>query len=473
MSGYLSDNEVDVVRAIGGVSFVRGDHSTGVAIAHRLKKKHGVGRVTFDIVKDTIDPYGFLYHRDFEEFLKKINNPALMIGHCRQATIGDITKSNAHPYEFENIIGSHNGTIQGLANKEKGTTDSYELYSLINEHGIEDVIKNRMPQDGAYALTWIDKRRNTLNMLRNSQRPLWITTTANGNTMFWASDPSILAVVNRHERIAMSDAKPLPEDVLVSWPIGQPKSSTMTELSVPRPVNLPAVVWPTDLRHQSCTKPSVPLYEKRPEVISGFPCLVDALQKKQEEEDKEDDSPFVYTQQHHQPSITTKNTTVDNPPGLLTDATGSGTGITTTRTRIPLENPMSEMSIDSAVFIFGSKLHSDLYPKLIQVYDKKNASTTYVKYLRYQHPDGTLMPPECLDKLLQAGCSASGVIATRETPIMWLNDNEYILATLYTSDDFYQEYGQWSESKARGRFVYATLKTVRIINETFRNTRSY
>lgn len=131
--------------------------------------------------------------------------PKVMAGHCRSKTQGDNTRANAHPYDFDGIIGMHNGTLRNyykLDGYDHKATDSHCLYYNIDRYGLEETFQEIDPT-GAWALVWWNKTDNTLNFLRNGDRPLWFAWTADKRAMVWASEPWMFGVVNR--RVSLWD----------------------------------------------------------------------------------------------------------------------------------------------------------------------------------------------------------------------------------------------------------------------------
>lgn len=145
-------------------SLERGRHSTGFYTPEQ------------GIVKDALPAEEFLIKNPI-----KPNN--IFIGHVRAATIGSKTKENAHPFEFDNLVGVHNGTLENHymmmadANQSiKGLpVDSQMLYKLLDEDSKNDPIKyNTLSKfDGAAALLFTDKRDpSKLLIYRDENRPL-------------------------------------------------------------------------------------------------------------------------------------------------------------------------------------------------------------------------------------------------------------------------------------------------------------
>ena len=225
-STYLTTQELLTARQIGALSFLRGEDSCGVAVSVPGKKKS----IHYAVSKSVADPYGFLFHPEMKTFFNELDRPSCLIGHCRSATVGAITRENAHPYEVGTIIGAHNGTIQELTPKDGGT-DSRELFNLIDKHGIEDVIKHQLDKDAAYALTWFDKTDNTLNFLRNNKRPLFMMNGSGESTFYWASEESFLKVIKERSLTNFGTIRELPENLLHVYKVGSTSPIKVTPLS--------------------------------------------------------------------------------------------------------------------------------------------------------------------------------------------------------------------------------------------------
>jgi predicted glutamine amidotransferase len=140
-------------------------------------------------------------------FLSKnqIESSSLFIGHVRQATIGLKIKKNAHPFEHDNLVGAHNGTLTGwyaLANKMKIPTTTIDVDSdflikaLDVNHFAEENKYDVLEQfEGAAALLWAGKTDlHTLYVFRNEDRPLFYGTREEG--MYFSSTEESLKIIN-------------------------------------------------------------------------------------------------------------------------------------------------------------------------------------------------------------------------------------------------------------------------------------
>lgn len=143
----------------------------------------GIFTPTHGVVKTT---------KEAPEFLKDgkllLNQDNIFIGHLRSGTSGDKTNvNNAHPFEFNSLVGVHNGTLRNIWNilkkegidkeKEKIGVDSEALYRIINEKG-PNIISEI---DGAMALVWYDRITNDIKVYRNKERPLYYGYDDNGD----------------------------------------------------------------------------------------------------------------------------------------------------------------------------------------------------------------------------------------------------------------------------------------------------
>lgn len=177
------------------LDYFRGTDSTGLAAIAAT----GVP----SIVKMATHPINLF---DSKAFDKALNGHMcnVFLGHNRAATLGQVNDLNAHPFQYGDIIGAHNGTLdketwQRLEEAAGITTDvdSAAIFACINEIGIEETVKlmeeGRTSATGAWALVWYDMKDRTLRFLRNEHRPLWYSLDKKGERLVWASEHEMIS----------------------------------------------------------------------------------------------------------------------------------------------------------------------------------------------------------------------------------------------------------------------------------------
>lgn len=192
IAGNLEHQDELTMKRLFILDYLRGPDSTGFAAV----RKNG----DIKVAKAAVNPIDFFDMDKFKQALSGYQS-RVFIGHNRLATKGKINGANAHPFEYEHIVGAHNGTLDQVAwNKleeltgEKFDVDSQALICAIAKLGIEETIKNI---SGAWALTWYDSKEKSLNFLRNDKRPFWYAYTKDFKKMIWASEwPMIRASVD-------------------------------------------------------------------------------------------------------------------------------------------------------------------------------------------------------------------------------------------------------------------------------------
>lgn len=189
-AGDLVIKDETVFKQLLAVDSLRGNDSTGVATINRAD--------VVKIAKQVGDPFNLM---EFSQFKSAFNGAIkCLIGHNRYATTGKINKKNAHPFELDGVVGAHNGTLNNkwnLLDHNDFDTDSEALFNHIDVKGLKDAIETAK---GAYALTWFDKEKNTINFLRNKERPLFFTFSEDRKKIYWASEKWMLeGVLERNE----------------------------------------------------------------------------------------------------------------------------------------------------------------------------------------------------------------------------------------------------------------------------------
>lgn len=226
----FNNEDVNRLYELGTLSTLRGVDSSGMLIGRKQKKHFNfTSRHSLSTAVDLFTTEG-AYNA------LKGSNAALVLGHCRAATVGKITLDNAHPIKEGAIIGCHNGTVHRFApgSKEDDTknSDSREFFKRINNDGIQKTIDNA-GISAAYALTWVDINKGTLHFLRNKERTLFYIVSKDGTKIFWASEHRFLRFVFPTYLPDYNNIEFLPIDELMSFDLRAGVSSKRTEKMEP------------------------------------------------------------------------------------------------------------------------------------------------------------------------------------------------------------------------------------------------
>jgi predicted glutamine amidotransferase len=188
---------------------VRGPHSTGILGVTTTKEPI--------LIKQVGTPWDLYEHKSCEKLFQRNFN--ILMGHNRWATKGKINRQNAHPFEFPNVIGAHNGTLYNtleLDDRLDFDVDSENLYHHMSNNGVSDTIPRLA---GAFALTWYDKKDETLNLIRNKERPFFYAISKDNASLFWASEAWIIQLGANVSGIELGQIQELPIGMLFSFSI--------------------------------------------------------------------------------------------------------------------------------------------------------------------------------------------------------------------------------------------------------------
>lgn len=199
MAGEIAPKHKEVFQDLLDICQLRGRDSTGVIAVSNQR--------TYDYCKEIGPPTYLFETRKYEEVVDRKNNHAAIIGHCRHKTVGQVNRRNAHPFDFpdEKIIGVHNGTLRAtnkLDTHHYQLVDSEILYGHLAKNGPQDTFDRT---EGAWACVWWDGNNNTINFIRNDQRPLWFTWSEDRKVMFWASEAWFFMALARKKDVGLWD----------------------------------------------------------------------------------------------------------------------------------------------------------------------------------------------------------------------------------------------------------------------------
>lgn len=227
-ANHISATERAFFKTMLFLDEIRGPHSTGIAAVEKNTDVH--------IYKRALKASDFLQLDGTSDVIS--DGEMVLLGHNRYTTVGATNDSNAHPFYHKGIVLAHNGTLRNkqLINKgqELYATDSETVCAAIAENNGEakEVIERL---EGAYALTWYDEYQNTLNLARNSERPLWVGKTRDG--VAWSSEKALLELAAAHNKVNIHTIQQLPIGEIWTWAGGKfDKAHKKEEFTPKKPI---------------------------------------------------------------------------------------------------------------------------------------------------------------------------------------------------------------------------------------------
>ena len=191
VAGEIGKKENAVFKDLLQIDVIRGPHSTGIAALTRGGHPK--------VFKRALLPNDLFAMKGCADMFNDFQLHQCLIGHNRWATVGKINAVNAHPFEFDTLVGVHNGTLRNkhrLIDHTQFDVDSENLFHSFEKVGVKDTIKN---VEGAFALNWFTPEDKVVHFLRNDERPLFYTFAKDNKAMFWASERWMLdGVLTRH-----------------------------------------------------------------------------------------------------------------------------------------------------------------------------------------------------------------------------------------------------------------------------------
>ena len=161
--GFIN-KDIEVFEELLTIDQLRGQDATGAFCVHRNRQVSGI--------KLAATPWHLFKQPEYNTFRNKASQHGrIHVGHNRKATQGAATDpKNAHPFQEDNIILVHNGSLYNRQGLPERDVDSHAVAAAFASGDYSEVLRDI---NGAYAFIWWDMKRNILSVARNSQRPLW------------------------------------------------------------------------------------------------------------------------------------------------------------------------------------------------------------------------------------------------------------------------------------------------------------
>lgn len=212
---------------------VRGADATGVFMAPHLWHKSVMPHQRqAHYLKDDVPGPLFVHDKDFATKLLPIRDWRAVVGHNRAATRGSRGKEGAHPFQEGPVTLVHNGTLTHTSTlprtmselnsrREKGEpsidVDSHVLCHNLALAAVDDVPALLATVPGAYALVWHDARDDSVNIARNSQRPLHMAYSKDDETIYFMSESEMLYSLARRSTINLREMFYPKPGILMKW----------------------------------------------------------------------------------------------------------------------------------------------------------------------------------------------------------------------------------------------------------------
>lgn len=181
----LDATDLDTLDEMAILTQLRGRHSSGLYVVDGKSVNNRP-----HIVKCLGPSNNLEWEKGWNKAATLIRTTAVaVIGHGRHATVGKITKQNAHPFHHDGITLVHNGTIRkGLEDQlQEVEVDSHALTRVIAEKGI---IEGLHSVEGAYAIALHNQKDGKVYIVRNNERPLFYAETA-ARVFFMSERPAL------------------------------------------------------------------------------------------------------------------------------------------------------------------------------------------------------------------------------------------------------------------------------------------
>jgi hypothetical protein len=180
---------------------LRGFDSTGIVQASKDRK------VLVYTSKSAVNGTRFVHTQGHHQYIRDADDTAFTFVHNRAATRGEVKDENAHPFQHTDedgrwLIGCHNGTLHGWNAKDYKVDSDWAL-SVIAQEGLDAFEK----LDGAYAFVWYGDREgtNTLNIIRNKDRPMFAIYLKGQDRMLFGSEYMMMLWLAQRNGLEVED----------------------------------------------------------------------------------------------------------------------------------------------------------------------------------------------------------------------------------------------------------------------------
>jgi hypothetical protein len=151
-------------------------------------------------IKNNVKAEIFLRDEKLRKWLEQSAKHCWAIcGHTRGGTRGGNFSKNAHPFEYGEVVGSHNGV---LACPAKYTVDSEYAIDLLSQHEPGEYQKALGDVEGWYVLTWYDRRDDSIYLL-NWQGEIWFRCMEDGQVLYSSSAWHLSSVTGYDKAVRM------------------------------------------------------------------------------------------------------------------------------------------------------------------------------------------------------------------------------------------------------------------------------
>lgn len=216
-----SSNCGDIMEHLLILGAFRGPYSTGMFCVNED------GEIS--TFKRALHASDFVQQNLYRKLSFGFHSSKFIVGHNRFATQGNISDSNAHPFQHKHITLVHNGHIHNWKTILNSTphdgdvsVDSEAICIAIAELGAKEVLEQIQ---GDFCFIYHDAKNDTLNFVRNKDRPLFLLQLKNNtNTILFASEKATLQfVASRLNLDILSEAESLQEKQINSFTLKEKK----------------------------------------------------------------------------------------------------------------------------------------------------------------------------------------------------------------------------------------------------------